>query len=84
VCYRSQAWLPTVHEVLQADWHEVWHSPQPPIHESALQGCAAQCFDVLFHPYRLLALLYPHFTTNYPPSVKGTIFSAPGAGLWAL
>jgi hypothetical protein len=25
----SQDWLPTVHEVLHADWHEVWHSPQP-------------------------------------------------------
>jgi hypothetical protein len=22
-------WLATVHEVLQADWHEAWHSPQP-------------------------------------------------------
>jgi len=22
-------WLPTVQEVLQADWHEAWHSPQP-------------------------------------------------------
>lgn len=26
----SQLWLPTVQEVLQADWQEVWHSPQPP------------------------------------------------------
>jgi len=26
----SQSWLATVQEVLQADWQEVWHSPQPP------------------------------------------------------
>lgn len=28
--YFSQAWFPTVQEVLQADWQDVWHSPQPP------------------------------------------------------
>lgn len=26
----SQLWFPTVQLVLQADWQEVWHSPQPP------------------------------------------------------
>jgi hypothetical protein len=26
----SQDWLPTVQEVLHADWQEVWHSPHPP------------------------------------------------------
>ena len=26
----SHFWLATVQEVLQADWQEVWHSPQPP------------------------------------------------------
>ena len=26
----SHFWLPTVQDVLHADWHEVWHSPQPP------------------------------------------------------
>ena len=26
-----QTWLPTVQHVLQADWQEVWHSPQPPV-----------------------------------------------------
>jgi hypothetical protein len=25
----SQRWFASVQEVLQADWHEVWHSPQP-------------------------------------------------------
>jgi hypothetical protein len=27
----SQLWLITPQEVLQADWQEVWHSPQPPV-----------------------------------------------------
>jgi hypothetical protein len=26
----SQVWLPTVQEVLHADWQDVWHSPHPP------------------------------------------------------
>jgi hypothetical protein len=25
----SHSWLATVQEVLQADWQDVWHSPQP-------------------------------------------------------
>ena len=29
--YFSQTWLPTVQEVLQADWQDAWHSPQPPV-----------------------------------------------------
>ena len=27
----SHFWLATVQDVLQADWQEVWHSPQPPL-----------------------------------------------------
>jgi len=27
----SHFWFATVQEVLQADWQEVWHSPQPPV-----------------------------------------------------
>ena len=27
----SHCWLATPQEVLQADWQEVWHSPQPPV-----------------------------------------------------
>jgi hypothetical protein len=26
----SHGWFATPHDVLQADWQEVWHSPQPP------------------------------------------------------
>jgi hypothetical protein len=29
--YFWQTWLPTVQDVLQADWQEAWHSPQPPV-----------------------------------------------------
>jgi len=25
----SQTWLPTVQDVLQADWQDAWHSPHP-------------------------------------------------------
>jgi hypothetical protein len=31
----SHTWLPTVQEVLQADWQEAWHSPQPPFFSEA-------------------------------------------------
>jgi hypothetical protein len=27
----SHFWLATVQEVLQADWQDAWHSPQPPL-----------------------------------------------------
>ena len=27
----SQVWFPTVQDVLQADWQDVWHSPHPPV-----------------------------------------------------
>lgn len=26
----SHGWFATPQEVLHADWHDVWHSPQPP------------------------------------------------------
>lgn len=30
-------WFPTVHDVLQADWHEAWHLPHPPFFAVALR-----------------------------------------------
>jgi hypothetical protein len=27
----SHFWLATPQDVLQADWQDVWHSPQPPV-----------------------------------------------------
>ena len=34
----SHGWLPTVQEVLQADWQDVWHSPQPPVYAVFLRA----------------------------------------------
>ena len=31
IYFFSHCWLATPQEVLQADWQEVWHSPQPPV-----------------------------------------------------
>ena len=31
-------WLATVQDVLQADWQEAWHSPQPVFAEALMQG----------------------------------------------
>ena len=31
-------WLPTVHDVLHADWHEAWHLPHPPFLAVALKS----------------------------------------------
>ena len=35
----SQVWLPTVQDVLQADWQDVWHSPHPPLHIVGVLYC---------------------------------------------
>ena len=47
----SQCWFATLHEVLLADWHDVWHSPQPPL--TALSfilrvSNVTMCFILLF------------------------------------
>ena len=47
--YFSQTWLPTVQEVLQADWQDAWHSPQPPVlSEACIEGLLTvlMCFIV--------------------------------------
>jgi hypothetical protein len=36
--YFSQTWLPTVHDVLHADWQDVWHLPQPPSRVMGFSG----------------------------------------------
>jgi len=36
--YCSQAWLTTPLDVLQADWQEVWHSPQPSCRVSSMRS----------------------------------------------
>jgi len=30
-CYFSHDWFATVTDVLQADWHDAWHLPHPPV-----------------------------------------------------
>jgi hypothetical protein len=34
----SHCWLATPHDVLQADWQDVWHSPQPPFFTEAVRS----------------------------------------------
>ena len=40
----SQLWFPTVHDVLQADWHDVWHSPHPPFFIDSLRFLVTKVF----------------------------------------
>ena len=42
-------WFATVQEVLQADWQDAWHSPQPVCAEALMQGCwmVLMCFILL-------------------------------------
>ena len=35
--FLSHFWLATVQEVLQADWQDAWHSPQPPLQADSLR-----------------------------------------------
>jgi hypothetical protein len=34
----SHGWFATPHDVLHADWQEVWHSPQPPFFVLSLRS----------------------------------------------
>ena len=47
-----QTWLPTVQDVLHADWQEVWHSPQPPV-------LAVACKDSVLIVRIRLAMIIP-------------------------
>lgn len=44
----SQLWFPTVHEVLHADWQDVWHSPQPPFFMDSLRSLVVKVLICLF------------------------------------
>ena len=48
--YFAQTWSPTVQEVLQADWQDAWHSPQPPV-------CTVLCSEALFTVVIRLAIV---------------------------
>ena len=48
--YFSHFWLATVQEVLQADWQDAWHSPQPPFKADSLRLALLRvliCFFVI-------------------------------------
>ena len=62
--YFSQVWLPTVQLVLQADWQEAWHSPQPPflmVLWSVGLLTVLICFIVSPPPFRYIFIL-PFFS----------------------
>jgi len=47
----SHFWLATPQEVLQADWQEVWHSPQPPFFADAAMSLVAIVLILLILVY---------------------------------
>ena len=49
--YFSHFWLATVQEVLQADWQDAWHSPQPPL--------AADCFKLALFNVLMCFMISP-------------------------
>ena len=55
----SQLWLPTVQEVLQADWQDVWHSPQPPFFMDSFKFLVVKVL-MCFMPHILLHVLKIH------------------------
>ena len=67
----SQLWLPTVQEVLQADWQEVWHSPQPPFFTDSCRFLVAIVlicfimFDFPYFPYYYLLCGFPHMYVRH-------------------
>ena len=52
----SQVWFPTVQDVLQADWQDVWHSPQPPFFR-------VFCKDFVFRVL-ICFIMWPPFSSN--------------------
>ena len=57
--YFWQTWLPTVQEVLQADWQEVWHSPQPPV-------CTVCCREAVLTVIMCFAIENTSFQKSMP------------------
>lgn len=56
----SQTWLPTVQEVLQADWQEAGHSPQPPVRRVLLSIALLTvliCFLITTTSKKILSLV---------------------------
>ena len=63
----SQLWLPTVQEVLHADWQEVWHSPHPPFFMDSFKVLLFKVFTC----FMILASCYIEiFLKNYITSLS--------------
>ena len=56
----SQTWLPTVQEVLHADWQDAGHSPQPPVLKVLLSIAlftVVMCFFIVHSSKKSLFIL---------------------------
>ena len=78
----SHFWLATVQEVLQADWQEAWHSPQPPFAADSFRFAlfsVLMCFVAFikitlseppilrtFHPAAAVDMIHPYHTISFP------------------
>jgi hypothetical protein len=63
----SQTWLPTVQEVLHADWQDAGHSPQPPVRSVLLIIAlltVLTCFFILNPPWITVILYFTLFSPN--------------------
>ena len=65
--YCSQVWFPTVQDVLQADWQDVWHSPHPPF-------LIVFCNFLVFNVFTCF-ILYLLFISMYLVSIRHNIFT---------
>ena len=58
--FASQVWFATVQEVLQADWQEVWHLPQPPFAAVSFRFAlftVLMCFIIVL-PFKVILYMY--------------------------
>ena len=73
----SHFWLATVQEVLQADWQELWHLPQPPFSAEAFRLAlliVVMCFKmntsfVLYCRSCLRSILVYHILQDFSSSI---------------
>ena len=80
----SQGWFAMPQLVLQADWQDVWHSPQPPLLTlSAMSRVSkvSMCFKGRHSFYFISSLRMPHFIVfvkpcGSPMSLAPLVFSA--------
>lgn len=82
----SHFWLATVQEVLQADWQEDWHLPQPPLAAVALRSAllmVVMCFkrntsflSYVSRSYRTVDII--SYFSNYFKGVNAIFYHADG------